>query len=256
MRASSVAVPIAVSVAVSVLLAATIPAAAAGAGASPDIARAIADSSRPEADRKLDADRKPGAVLAVAGVRPGQIIGEYLPGGGYYTRLLSDIVGPKGKVYALETTTWGKDNVEATRAVLKEPGRSNVVLDLAPLGTFHLPEKVDLFWTTLNYHDLHVPKYGKVDMVAFNKQVFDSLKPGGLYLIEDHAAAPGTGAASSPELHRIDEATVIQEVTAAGFTRVDESDVLRNPADDHTKPVFDPGIRMKTDQFVLVFRRP
>ena len=93
-------------------------------------------------------------------------------------------------------------------------------------------------------------------MMAFNKRVFDSLKPGGLYLIGDHAAASGTGATSSAQLHRIDEATVIQEVTAAGFTQVDKSDVLRNPADDHTKPVFDPAIRMKTDQFVLVFRRP
>jgi predicted methyltransferase len=221
-----------------------------------DIAKALADPSRPEADRKLDSDRKPAAVLAFAGIKSGEIIGEYLPGGGYYTRLLSDIVGPSGKVYALETTAWGKDNIEATKAVLSDPGRTNVVLDLAPLGTFHLPEKVDLFWTTLNYHDLHVPKYANVDMAAFNKLVFDSLKPGGIYFIADHAAAPGTGATLAPKLHRIEEATVIQEVIAAGFKRVDESDILRNPADDHTKPVFDPAIRMKTDQFMLIFRKP
>ena len=228
----------------------------AAAAVSDDIAKALADPSRPEADRKLDADRKPAALLALAGVRSGEVVGEYLPGGGYYTRLLSDIVGANGKVYALETTTWGKDNVEATKAILKEPGRSNVVLDLAPLGTFHLPEKVDLFWTTLNYHDLHIPKDANVDMMAFNKLVFDSLKPGGLYFIADHAAAPGSGATQSPKLHRIDEAMVVKEVTAAGFKRVSESDALRNPADDHTKPVFDPAIRMKTDQFILVFRKP
>jgi predicted methyltransferase len=234
-----------------------IAAPAAAASAVPDeIAKALADPSRSEDDRRLDADRKPAMVLAYARIRPGQIIGEYLPGGGYYTRLLSDLVGPDGKVFALETTTWGKDNIEATKAVLKDAGRSNVVLDLAPLGTFHLPEKVDVFWTTLNYHDLHVPKYANVDMAAFNKLVFDSLKPGGIYFIADHAAAPGTGATLSPKLHRIDEATVIQEVTAAGFQRVGESDILRNPADDHTKPVFDAAIRMKTDQFVLMFRRP
>jgi len=244
---------------IAVLLSAliAIAAIAATAPAVPDeIARALADRSRPEADRKLDADRKPAMVVAYAGIKQGQIIGEYLPGGGYYTRLLSDLVGPNGKVYALETTTWGKDSVEATKAVLNDPGRSNVVLDLAPLGTFHLPEKVDLFWTTLNYHDLHVPKYANVDIAAFNKLVFDSLKPGGIYFIVDHAAAPGTGATLSPTLHRIDEATVVQEVTAAGFQRVGESDILRNPADDHTKPVFDAAIRMKTDQFVLMFRRP
>jgi predicted methyltransferase len=230
---------------------------AGAASAAPDeIARALADPSRPKDDRKLDADRKPAMLLAYAGIRPGQIIGEYLPGGGYYTRLLSDLVGPNGRVYALETTTWGKDNIEATQAVLKDAGRNNVVLDLAPLGTFHLPEKVDLFWTTLNYHDLHVPKYANVDMAAFNKLVFDSLKPGGIYFIADHAAAPGTGATMSPTLHRIDEATVVQEVTAAGFQQVSKSDILRNPADDHTRPVFDAAIRMKTDQFILMFRRP
>jgi predicted methyltransferase len=220
------------------------------------IVKAVADSSRPADDRKLDADRKPGEILAYAAIRPNEIVGEFLPGGGYYTRLLSDIVGPGGKVYALETTTWGKDNVEATKAVLAERGRSNVVLDLAPLGSFHLPEKVDLFWTSLNYHDLHIPKYANVDMTAFNKLVFDSLKPGGIYFIVDHASAPGTGASLSPTLHRIDEATVIQEVTAAGFKLVDKSTILRNPADDHTKVVFDPAIRMKTDQFILTFRKP
>jgi predicted methyltransferase len=257
LHALAVAPAIALRIALGVALGASITASTGAAVAvSDEIARAVADPSRPESDRKFDADRKPAAVLAIAGVRPGEVIGEYLPGGGYYTRLLSDVVGPSGKVYALETTTWGKENVEATQAIPKEPGRGNVQVDLAPLGTFHLPEKVDLFWTTLNYHDLHIPKDAKIDMMVFNKQVFDSLKPGGLYLIADHAAAAGSGATQSPKLHRIDEAMVVKEVTAAGFKRIGESDVLRNPADDHTKPVFDPAIRMKTDQFILVFQKP
>jgi predicted methyltransferase len=218
------------------------------------IAIAAADPSRPADDRKLDADRKPAEVLTYAGIRPGQIIGEYLPGGGYYTRLLSNIVGPNGKVYALETTTWGDDNVNSTKQVLSEPGRGNVTLDLTPLGTFHLPEKVDLFWTTLNYHDLHITRYANVDMASFNNLVFASLKPGGIYFIVDHAAAPGTRATLSPTLHRIEKTTVIQEVTAAGFKLVGQSDLLRNPTDDHTKKVFD--LRFKTDQFILKFRRP
>ena len=221
-----------------------------------NIAKAMADPSRPKDDRDLDTRRKPVQILAYAGVKPGEIVGEYLPGGGYYTRLLSDIVGPRGKVYALETTTWGQKNIDATKLVLNDRGRSNVVLDLAPLGAFHAPEKFDLFWTTNNYHDLHVPKYANVDIAAFNKLVFDSLKPGGVYFIVDHAAAPGTGATLSPTLHRIDETTVIDEVTAAGFWLVGESDILRNPTDDHTKIVFDPSIRFKTDQFILKFRKP
>jgi predicted methyltransferase len=220
------------------------------------IAKAVADSSRPEEDRKLDALRKPGEVLAFAGVKPGQVVGEFLPGGGYYTRLLSDVVGPHGRVYALETTRWGKDNIEATRKVLHEPHRENVIMDLAVFGNFHLPQKVDLFWTTLNYHDLHVERYGKVDIAAFNRHVFDSLKHGGIYLIVDHAATPGSGSQAAPDLHRIDEASVVSEVKAAGFVAAGESDILRNPADDHTKKVFDPAIKWQTDQFVLKFRKP
>jgi len=230
---------------------------ASSAFALPDyIIKAVGDPSRPAADRKLDVRRRPAEVLAYAGVKPGETIGEYLPGGGYFTRLLSDIVGPSGRVYALETTTWGKDNIDATKAVLKEPGRGNVSLDLSPLGTFRLPEKVDLFWTTLNYHDLHIPKYAHVDMAAFNRHVFESLKPGGTYFVVDHAAAPGTGATLSPRLHRIEKAIVIREVTAAGFRLAGESDILHNPADDHTKIVFDPSIRFRTDQFILKFVRP
>ncbi|HEY3776854.1 MAG TPA: hypothetical protein VGL35_02220 [Rhizomicrobium sp.] len=231
--------------------------ASAAFAAVPDyIAKAVADPSRPADDRKLDADRKPAEVLAFAAVRPGETVAEYLPGGGYYTRPLSDIVGPEGKVHTLETTTWGADTVNAAEAVLREPGRGNVTLDLAPLGQFRLPEKVDLFWTTLNYHDLHIPKYAKIDMAVFNRHVFDSLKPGGEYFIEDHAAADGTGATLSPKLHRIEKATVIKEVTAAGFRLAGESDILHNPADDHTKVVFDPSIRWHTDQFILKFVRP
>ena len=229
------------------------------ASASPTpgpIANSVADPSRPADDRMLDAVRKPAAVLAFARVRPGETVAEYLPGGGYYTRLLSDIVGPTGKVYALETTTWGKENIDATQMVLGEPGRGNVSIDLAPLGAFHLAAKVDLFWTSNNYHDLHVPKYATVDMAVFNKNVFDSLKPGGVYLIIDHAAATGSGATLSPKLHRIDKATVIAEVTAVGFKLVGESNLLRNPTDDHTRTIFDPAIHYKTDQFILKFRKP
>jgi len=218
------------------------------------ITAAVADSDRPAADRQLDTDRKPAQVLSYAGVRPGQIVGEFLPGGGYYTRMLSDVVGPNGKIYALETTTWGQENVNATRQAVR--GRTNVALDLAPLGTFHLPQKVDLFWTTLNYHDLHVPRYANVDMAAFNRRVFEALKPGGIYFIVDHAAAAGSGAGVAPTLHRIEKATVVKEVTAAGFKLVGESELLRNPADDHTRKVFDPSIRFKTDRFILKFQRP
>jgi predicted methyltransferase len=220
------------------------------------ISKAVADPSRPADDRAHDTARKPADVLAYADIKPGETIAEYLPGGGYYTRMLSDVAGPGGKVYALETTGWGAGNITAAEAIPTEPGHANVSVALAPLGEFHLSDKVDLFWITLNYHDLHIRKYANIDMAGFNKHVFDSLKPGGVYFIMDHAAADGTGATLSPKLHRIEKATVIAEVTAAGFKLAGESDILRNPADDHTKVVFDPAIRWHTDQFILKFVKP
>ena len=220
------------------------------------IEKAVADASRPKADRDADARRMPAETIAFSGVKAGDVVGEFLPGGGYYTRLLSDMVGPKGKVYALETTRWGQGNVDATKAVLKEKGHENVMFDASPFGEFKLPEKVDVFWTTLNYHDLHVAEYGKVDMAKFNKHVFDSLKTGGTYFIVDHVANPGTTDAEIAKLHRIDQAVVVREVTGAGFKLAGESTALHRPADDHAKPVFDKSIQGHTDQFILKFRKP
>ena len=222
------------------------------AAESGSVAHAMADPARPASDRKLDAVRKPAAALAFSGIKPGATVAEYLPGGGYYTRMLSDIVGPTGKIYALETSTWGKENVENTKKALAN--LHNVTMDVTPLGQFKVPEKVDVFWTTDNYHDLHVPKYANVDMAAFNKAVFDALKAGGTYIIVDHAAAAGTGAKDSPTLHRIEKKTVIDEVTAAGFKLAGESDALHRTSDDHTRKVFD--LHYSTDQFILRFRKP
>jgi predicted methyltransferase len=224
---------------------------------SPDsVGKAIADATRPQADRDADSHRLPYKTLVFSGVKAGDVVAEFLPGGGYYTRMLSDIVGPNGKVYALETTRWGQDNIGATKAVLSEKGRENVKFDASAFGAFNMPEQADVFWTTLNYHDLHIAKYGAVDMAAFNKHVFDTLKPGGTYFIVDHAANAGTTDAQIADLHRIDKAMVIKEVEAAGFKLAGESNALHRPADDHTKTVFDPAVRGKTDQFMLKFRKP
>jgi predicted methyltransferase len=225
--------------------------------ASPEsIGQALADTRRPEADRKSDIHRLPYKTLLFSGVKPGDVVGEFLPGGGYYTRLLSDVVGPHGTVYALETTRWGQQNIDATKAVLSEKSRGNVKFDASAFGEFNLPEKADVFWTTLNYHDLHIEKYGKVDMAAFNKHVYDSLKAGGVYFIVDHTANPGATDEDVAKLHRIDKAVVIKEVTAAGFELAGESSALHHSADDHTLPVFDASVRGKTNQFMLKFRKP
>jgi predicted methyltransferase len=229
--------------------------AAPAAAPPPYIARAVADAGRPKDDVAADALRDPADTLAFAGVKPGMVIGELFPGGGYFTRLLSDIVGPTGKVYGLENVGW-KDAVTADQQLVAEPGRGNVVLDVETFGQFKLPQPIDLFWITQNYHDLHIAKYGVVDMADFNRRVFAALKPGGVYFVLDHQANPGTTTDQIAALHRIEKAQIIREVEAAGFRLVKEGDFLRRPADDHTKSIFDPAIRGRTDQYALKFQKP
>ncbi len=229
--------------------------AAPAAAPPPYIARAVADGGRPKDVVAADALRDPGDTLAVAGVKPGMTVGELFPGGGYFTRLLSDIVGPTGKVYGLENVGW-KESVTADRQLAAQAGRGNVVLDVEPFGQFKLPQPIDLFWITQNYHDLHIAKYGVVDMADFNRRVFAALKPGGVYFVLDHQANPGTTTDQIAALHRIEKAQIIREVEAAGFRLVKEGDFLHRPADDHTKSIFDPAIRGHTDQYALKFVKP
>ncbi len=219
------------------------------------VGSAVADATRPQTDTAADALRDPADTLAFAGVKPGMAVGELFPGGGYFTRMLSDVVGPKGKVFGLENVGW-TDAVSADQQLLAGPGLKNVTLDVEPFGQFKLPQPIDLFWITQNYHDLHIAKYGAVDMAEFNHRVFAALKPGGIYFILDHQANPGTTPEQIAVLHRIEKAQVIREVTAAGFKLVAEGDFLHRPADDHSKTIFDPAIRGHTDQYALKFVKP
>jgi len=225
------------------------------AAPAPYIAAAISDPARPKNDKTADAIREPAATLAFAGVKPGMTVAELFPGGGYFTRMLSDIVGPKGRIVGIENAGW-KGAVKADQQMLTEAGRSNVQLDVEPFGQFSLPDKVDLFWITQNYHDLKIAKYGAVDMADFNRRVFQALKPGGVYMILDHQANPGTTLEQIAELHRVEKAQVIGEVTAAGFKLVADGKFLSRPGDDHTKTIFDPAIQGKTDQYALKFVKP
>lgn len=230
--------------------------AGAAPASSPAVAAAIADPGRPAADVARDADRKPAAMLAFAEVKPGEVVAELLPGGGYFTRLFSKAVGPDGRIYALVTEAQAKaEKPPAVNAIAADPAYANVKVLAADFTAMPLPEKADLVWTSQNYHDLHLARFG-LDVVAVNRAVFQALKPGGLYVVVDHAAAAGTGLDVPDRLHRIDPAIVRREVEAAGFRFEGETSALRNPADDHSLLVFDPAIRGHTDQFVYKFRKP
>ena len=228
-------------------LAANIPAA---------ITAAVANSARPAADTARDSGRKPAEVLAFAGARPGQKVLELLPGGGYFTRLLSGVVGPRGHVTEVIPQLTGAADVRRTsNGVAVDPHFANVTeigMSAESLGQIR---NVDLVWTSQNYHDLHLDRF-HLDVPALDRQVFAALKPGGVFLIEDHAAEPGSGLRDVDTLHRIDAAYVIQEVESAGFKLESRSDLLANPADTHTLKVFDPLVRGHTDQMLLKFRKP
>jgi predicted methyltransferase len=222
---------------------------------SQSIARAVGDPARPAAYKAADALRKPAETLAFSGVRPGMAVGEFYPAGGYFTRMLSDVVGPSGHVYAIENAGWN-DSVNDDRKMLAEGKWKNVSLDVQPFGTVTFAKPLDLAWVTQNYHDLKIKKYGNVDTIAFDRAVYKSLRPGGIFFVLDHQGWPGMSDADIAKVHRIDKAQVIREVTSAGFTLVGEGKFLHRPADDHHSSIFDPKIRGHTDQYALKFMKP
>ena len=244
--------PIAVLVASLVIAA---PLIAASPKIAPTMAAAVADPNRPKDHREADALRKPAETLAFSGLKPGMTVGEFYPGGGYFTRMISDVVGPKGHVYGIENDKW-KGAVDANKELVASGKWKNVSIDTRPFGTVDFPKPLDIAWVTQNYHDMKIAKYGVVDTVAFDKAVYKALKPGGIFFILDHQGAPGLTNEQIEKLHRINRDVVVKEVTSAGFKLVDEGNFLRRVGDDHTKPIFDESIRGHTDQYALKFVKP
>jgi predicted methyltransferase len=229
------------------------PAAAPAAAALPaNIAAAVADPARAE-DAQADARRHGGEIVAFAGVKPGDTVIELIPGGGYFTRLFSKAVGADGKVYAVWPTEYD-ESTDKLQAIADAYGNVEILKQSA--AALSAPAQADVVFTSQNYHDYPDKFMGPVDLATFDKQVYDALKPGGVFVVVDHAAASGSGLRDTETLHRIDPDIVKQQVEAAGFKFAGESDVLRNPADDHTLKVFDKSIRGHTDQFVYKFVKP
>ncbi len=224
---------------------------------APHILAALADSRRPAEDIARDASRRPAEILAFARVEPGDRVADIFPGGGYWTRLFAVAVGEGGRVYP----TIRPDGVAGeyeTPVLAVAALYPNAVMARTPYDALAYPEPLDVVFTAQNYHDMALTQYQLGDRAAMNASAFAALKPGGLYIVIDHAAAAGTPLETDAEaaLHRIDQDIVRREVEAAGFVLDAESNAVRNSEDDRTANVFDPAIRGRTDQFVMRFRKP
>ncbi len=226
-------------------------------GSPPDaipanVAAAVADAGRAE-DAKIDDRRHAADLVAFSGVKPGDTVLELVPATGYFTRVFSKVVGPRGRVYAAVPAPMEKYS-DKTKALPAD--YPNVQVLLQPADALSTPTPVDVAFTSQNYHDYPDRFMGPTDPALLDAAVFRALKPGGTYIVIDHAAAAGSGLRDTETLHRIDPEFVKRQVLAAGFEYVVESTVLRNPADDHSLKVFDPAIRGHTDQFAYWFRKP
>ena len=234
-------------------------AALAGCTSKWDTGNTATADTRLARDAAIDARRHGPEIAAFAGVKAGDKVIDLIPGGGYWTRTFARIVGPSGHVYGIWPQAYAAEagsDVKRYAAAAGTPAFANVSASTQPTTSLTAPEKVDLVFTSQNYHDYPDKFMGSIDPAVLNKAVFEALKPGGVFLIIDHAAAAGSGMRDTDTLHRVDPAIVKKQVTAAGFEFVGESKLLANPADDHSKAVFDKTIRGKTDQFIYKFRKP
>ncbi|HEX5263207.1 MAG TPA: methyltransferase [Phenylobacterium sp.] len=211
----------------------------------------------PPPDAVSDPSLKGPEIVKFMGLKPGDKVADIVPG--KFARLFSQTVGPKGKVYAVQPAEVVKTHATALngiQALAAAAPDKNIVVTSPPVNAMDLPKGLDAVFIRQNYHDLYDKFMGPADVPGFNKQVFAALKPGGEYVIVDHAAVAGADMNVTETIHRIDPARVKADMAAAGFKFDGESKVLANPEDDHTKMVFNPAIRGKTDQFVFKFRKP
>jgi len=218
----------------------------AATSSAPDYSAAVKNPDRPQAEVELDAARKPEEVLAFYGVKSGDKVADIWAGRGYYTAILSTVVGPQGTVYTVNPSS--RDEINQR---WKSPKFANVKIADGPFDQLALPQdgSLDLVLIHLNYHDV-APE----TRAPMNKRIFAALKRGGIYAIVDHSAKDGTGNEANKTLHRIDKAQVIREVSAAGFKLDKEGNMLRKP--DDTRDFNVNKERNKDDRFVLAFQKP
>lgn len=235
----------------------------AGSSGSTDadlIQTAISNPDRSAEDRERDARSRPDAVLALMNIGPGDTAADVFGGGGYYAELMAGVVRPEGEVILQNNTPYSKWVMESLQEKYIDSAVPGIRVLISEVDDLQLGEStLDAALMVMSFHDLYYYNpdrgWGNTDVPLFLGQLHKALKPGGRLVIVDHSAKPGTGRAAAQDLHRIDEAFVREQIEQAGFTFVASSEVLRNPADDRSKLVFDKSLRGSTDRFILAFTR-
>jgi len=222
---------------------------------------AVANPARTAEARALDDSRKPAETLAFLGLQPGMDVADLLTGSGYWAQIMAKVVGPTGSVTAWEPAQFYKEGPEKAKLDALIAASPGVTLASYPFDRFAPPAAAyDFALVNLSYHDLYweSEKYGipRTDPAAYVRNLYAAMRPGGVVGVIDHVGPAGDTRAVVEKLHRIDPATVRADFLAAGFKLEAQSDLLANAADDHTKNVFDPAIRGKTDRFLYKFRKP
>lgn len=219
---------------------------------TPDYIRDAIDSpERTDAEKARDSSRLPAEVLMMSGIKPGDHVIEIAGVGQYYTKILSAIVGPEGRVDVYDLPYTERFAGEASRAF--DAAHPNMTYHQEDYNNSTFPPNVDVVFNILYYHDLILQK---IDTEKMNAKLLASLKPGGAYVIVDHKAEEGSGTRDVQSLHRIDVQVIKEQVLAAGFELAGESDILSHPEDDRTWMVFTPGKRGTTDRALYIFRKP
>jgi predicted methyltransferase len=220
---------------------------------------AVAHAGRPAVDVQRDETDHPAEVLRLSGIHPPMVVADFLAADGYYSELLSYLVGPKGRVYLLNNDAYDKWSERQWEGRVER--LPNVVHQTVAVEHLGLPaHSLDAILLIKVYHDLYWhPDQGPwpkdIDPQAVLTEIARVVKPGGILLLVDHSAKPGTGSADAGRLHRIDEQYARRDFEKHGFQLIHTSDVLRRPDDPRELITYKGEMVGKTDRFVMVFRR-
>lgn len=214
------------------------------------------DKVRPATDVARDKKQRAEDLSTFSGASKGSVVADFIPGGGYWTRLFSSVVGPHGRVFALIPTAESQshDDLMIAEAIANNPQYSNVLVIASDFEAFDVPQDVEVFWSSRNFRDLYA--HGRASARSVSQAIYNCIAPGGTLVVVDHVAPSGMPIAQQVSLGRIDPFVVREDLEAAGFVFDKESTILSNPADNHTLIIIDPAIAGKTDQFVYRFRKP